>query len=100
MGSNPTPAAEPAPVQEKAPPERALRCPIGDATATSAWIFGPTFNLRAGEPLRLSSPKELGRTAHDLFLWDVLKMLGETPPVTERVDDLPVAFAPERVVQR
>jgi hypothetical protein len=45
------------------------------------------------------SAEQLGRAAHDLVLWDILEVLGQTPPVSERIDDLPVAFAPETVLE-
>ena len=30
---------------------------------------------------------------------DMLEVLGQTPPVSERIDDLPVALAPKPVLQ-
>jgi hypothetical protein len=45
------------------------------------------------------STEQLGRAAHDLVMWYVLKALGEAPAVSKRIDDLPVAFAPESVLQ-
>jgi hypothetical protein len=36
------------------------------------------------------SVEQLGRAANDLVMRDIFEVLGQTPPVSERVDDLTV----------
>ena len=52
----------------------------------------------AGEVTSLAA-KRSGRGAGDLFRWDVAHVLSEVPFMPERVDELPVAVAPELLLQ-
>src|SRR4029453_2608977 len=61
----------------------------------------PSDRARARAGVASARPAEqLGRSAHDLVMRYVLQMLGQTPPVSEGIDDLSVAFAPKTVLQR
>jgi hypothetical protein len=46
------------------------------------------------------SAEQFSRAAHNLLMGYILEVLGEAPPMSERIDDLPVAFTPEPVLER
>src|SRR5215216_7464625 len=58
-------------------------------------LAGVRFRRRSGRV----GTEQLGRAANDLVVRNVLQALRQTPPVSERVHDLPMALTPERVLQ-
>src|SRR3954467_11373344 len=46
-----------------------------------------------------ASREQLGRSRHDLLMWDVTQVLIDIPAMPERVVDLPVPVSPEHVRQ-
>ena len=76
-----------------------IRAPVHIPSGRSGWYRGIEPLTSSRQDWLGRSAEQRGRAAHDLVLRDILKVLGQTPPVAERIDDLPVAFTPESVLQ-